>query len=323
MSIPAERLKEGSKIFVRGKILFSRLAKLIEGPALQRSIEQARKRGALYPIDVPHTTITLIDPQVLPQGDTPTVEEQFIQERFYDIKSGDNVGHKAFNLNDRSGMLPIVFEPIPADEQDGTGSHRQVILTSDLDTDLDVTLMVDVFKPKNYEKRGIGIGSVILNEPIRYYGSNINNNVLSKFGITLSGPVRRVNVDEARANVADTPDESENNAPQGTTLPSVTTDDGYVLPAPTPMVPAPVAQPVVQSAPAPAPVDNSAEIARLEAELAKDQAAQAQVQPETEPQPMTPEQQMLQIQQQAAAANAQDTGGSPFDVTITPGIGIN
>lgn len=301
MTIPAERLREGQQILVRGKVSFSRIASLIDGPALKKRIEQERARGSLYPTLVPHTTISLVDVQVLPLNpQAPTAEEQFVHEKIYEIKKGDNAGKRGFGIDNKSTFLPTVLEQDP----DNQGAYRQLVLEHDLAADMDVTLVIEVFKPKGYEKRGLGLQQVVLNEPVRYYASaGLDTSALAARGIVVNGPIRSVSAAEAPVDsqtaAADFAHEA---ALSGFDIPANTGADANGLPVPTPgavgVAPvqtvaaqafpqvAPQTAPASHQVPAAAPTapaipgalpGETAEqtIARLQQQLAETQAAQA------------------------------------------------
>lgn len=291
-TVPAERLREGSIIVIKGKLAFSRLAKVIDGQALADSVARQRAQGRLYPTDKPHTTVSLVDVELLPENPAAlTPEEIFVQESIYVSKQGENAGRTGYNIDNVGTSLPPVLELDPA-----TGTYSQVEITSDLDTGLEVMLVLNVFKPKSYEKRGIGISQVLVNEPIRYYSGGMSNQALAARGIVISGEVRPVTSPSAQP--------LGEAAPAGVPAGSVVTN-GLTLPGPgTPVqpvqqyapapaapvqqyAPAPVqpvqpvqqyapapAQPVQQYAPAPVETDQQRS-ARLEAELAALRAAQA------------------------------------------------
>lgn len=292
MSIPAERLQEGAQILVRGKISFSRLASLVNGEALQRSIEQAKKRGALYPTTKPHTTVSLVDAVVLPANPAGfSQEEQYVQEKIYAVKSGDNAGRQGFNIDNVSTYLPTVLELDP----ENAGTYRQLVLERGLASGLDVTLVIQVFKPAGFEKRGLGLQQVVLNEPVRYYTSGVDSSALAARGIVVNGPIKSViaadspAVDSTAAAAAFASEADR----AGFAVPANTSADANGYPVPTPgaqgVVPAPTpaAQQFPLSTPAPAavaapvaapvtPVETQEQvIARLQQQLAEQQAAQA------------------------------------------------
>lgn len=295
MSIPAERLREGQNILVRGKISFSRLAAHINGAELERSIANAIKRGSLYPTKKPHTTISLIDAHVVPlDANNPTIEEQFVAEKIYVTKTGDNAGKRGFSIDDTSPNLPQVFAP------SGHGTHKQIVLEGDLDSGLDVVLVLRTFKSGDYAKRGLGLSQVFLQEDLRYYqSSGIDKNALAALGITVEGPIRRIAASEG-VHVENQQETDEvampslvvqpEQAPQAGPAQSYAGDpSGFSMPTP-------------QAAPAPAPVqdDQAAKLAALHAQLAAlkaGQQAQAPVAPAAEPTPQ---------------------GGSPFDAGDSP-----
>lgn len=278
MTIAAETLTEGQTILVQGKLSFSRLARLIEGAELEKRIASSK---GFYPTKVPHTTISLIDARVVPADpNNVTTEEQFVQEKMYQVKSGDNAGKTGYNIDDKSGYLPPVFGP----SAENAGAYTQVILESDLASGLDVTLVLNTFKPAGYAKRGIGLQQVLVNEPVRYYSQGANTQDLAARGIVIDGPIKRVAGNDSTA-AAPAPEEHG----------ADTAADAYGNPAPAPMTsaPAPVQAPAPQAAPVAAvsqaqatgqpqaaPEESPAEeLARLRAESAANKGNSAFTQP--------------------------------------------
>jgi len=295
----ADQLRENQTIFLRGRISFSRLTRHIDGEDLVKSIAAARARGSKYPTTKPHTTISLIDAAVVPvDAQNPTPEEIFVNSKIYEVKKGDNAGKRGFSIDDKSPNLPPVFEPIPADERDGSGSHRQLVLPQDLDSGLDVTLVLTTFTQGDYANKGLGLQQVILNEAPRYYGGGgVDNAALSAIGVVISGPVQRIAPSAAPEGGAPAAD---GGLPQGT----VVTDEGFALPGPGAFAaPAPVAAPAqqpVQQQAAPTPSADVEALERQLAELKRQQAAQA-----------TPQGQ-----------SAFDAGDNPWGDAAGPGIGF-
>lgn len=309
MSISAENLREGQQILVRGKVAFSRLTALITGDELAKSIDRARKRGSKYPTLKPHTTISLLDPMVLfADSNAPTPEEQYVSERFYVGKSGANAGRRAYSIDSTSPFLPTVLEQDPS----APGAYRQLVLERDLDTDMDVTLVLQMFKPKDSEKRAIGLQQVILNEAVRYYNGGGGTDALAARGIVVNGPISAVS-----AAPADAPAAAPVAQQPGMVAPAVPTQDPWgapQVPANTHITPDGLAAPMpgAQGTPfaqpqAPAQVAPAQPVAP---------AAPVQQQAPAAPMAETPEQtiarlqQQLQEQQNAAAASG---GASAFD----------
>lgn len=284
MAIPAARLRPGQQIFVRGKLTFSRLASLIDGEALTRRIKQERDRGSLYPTEVPHTTLSIVDAEVLyADANAPTQEEQYVAEKFYSLKSGDNAGKLGYGIDNKSKILPTVLAP------NGDGTFSQLKLERDLASGLTVTLVLQVFTSGQYANKGIGLQQVVLMEEPQYYaGGGVDLGALAARGITVSGSIESVSApDPAAAGSAAASENFANEAQRagfdGAPLPNTTvTAQGFAAPTPgaqgTVPAPAPAAQafpvvpaqpvvPVQQVAPAVASANQNDEIARLRAEL--------------------------------------------------------
>jgi hypothetical protein len=246
-TISAESLRADQYVLVRGHTSFSRLARLIEGPELEKRAAEGAARGQQYPTNVPHTTISLVDPTVIFEDpNAPTQEELYVQGKFFQLHKGANAGKTSFSIDNKSTNLANVFEPDP----DNPGSHRQLILGSDLATGLDVTLVLRTFKPKNHPKKGLGLQQIILHEAPRYFSQSVNTEELAARGITISGPVTVVD---------------GHNLPNSAPLTHSTTvvaDDGLPMPGPSTAAPAPQAQAETLEQ----------ELARLRAEKAANEA---------------------------------------------------
>lgn len=194
-TVPAESLKEGSLIFVTGKLAFSRLAKPIDGQELAERVARQRAAGRTYPTTVPHTTVTLTDAKVLTADPTrATPEETFVHETLYVSKSGEHTGKTGYSIDNSGAGLPVV---LAKDEQ--SGEYSQVVLEKDLAAGLDVTLVLNVFKSPKYAKRGVGLSQVLVNEPVRYYSSGVDTDALAARGIVVRGPVQTVTAPAAEA----------------------------------------------------------------------------------------------------------------------------
>ena len=254
MSIAAERLRENETLYMKGNLAYSRLSAQIKGAELERRVAQAKARGQRYPTAKPHTTISIINPVVLPADpNNPTLEEQYLAEKIFTLKSGDNAGKKSFSVDNISNSLPQVFAP------NAEGKHEQVMLTGDLDSGLEVILAIRTFKSPQYEKRGLSLDKVFVQEPLRYYQSagGIDTAALAALGITIEGPVTRVSTADAPEVVNTQPDP----------------DQEPVAELPRPQAePAPVAQ---QPAQAQASDDGLDELERQLAELRQKKAAEA------------------------------------------------
>lgn len=270
MTVSAESLQPNVTVIVRGKTSFSRIASLIQGDELAKRVANTK---SLYPTREPHTSISISDPQIVPLNQQGlSREEQHVQERFYVSKSGANQGKTMYGIDNKSPYLPTVLAP----DESNPGSHAQVVLERDLDAGLDVTLVLKTFAPKGgYQKKGIGLQQVILNEPLRYYSQGVDENALAAIGVTVSGPLTQVNATDAPAS-ATPPPAQEGALPENTV---VDQDSGLPMPGYTPQQnaqPAQVDPAVAQAQQAPAPqaaqpqggISNEDEVAQLKAKLA-------------------------------------------------------
>lgn len=265
----AENLTEGTILMVRGKIAYSRLTKLIDGADLV-AVNQRKAANNMSPINSPHVTCALTQPQVVfTDPSNPSYDEQFVAERFYVSPKNPSAG-PMYSIDSKGKSLPTIA--VPSDK--GDDSYDQDTSGRELANGLDVTLVLRVYKPKNYAKRGMAIEHIVVNEPVRYYsGSNAATEALAARGIVFNAPPVAVAPSNEPAPVH--PDDEGNEpvvVPQGSRV-----QDGLVMPAPpaaTPVAPAPAPAPAA-AAPTVAPVaapaasvqeDLQAELTRLKAE---------------------------------------------------------
>lgn len=267
----AEKLTEGSLVMVRGKINFARLTKVIEGEDLERA-NQTKVANGMSPVNTPHVTATLSEPQVLfADPANPTYEESFVAERFYVSKKNPDAG-PLFNIDSKGNTPPTIAIPSPK----GDGTYDQDTSQQELANGLDVTLVLRTYKPKTYNKRGLAIEHVVVNEPVRYYsGAGSATQALAARGIVFNSPP--VTLPPSTQEVPAHPDDNQVAVP-----PNSQVQDGFVMPAPAPSEPAPAAPaPVQAQAPAQPAVDPAQDqVAALQAQLAALQAENQQIKDE-------------------------------------------
>ena len=269
-SISASQLTEGSAVLIRGKLAFARLTSLIEGAALAAS-DQRKVQNGMSPVGKPHTTATITEAEVqFADPANPTVEEQFVSERRYVSKKNPDTGAN-YSIDSKGTNLPIIA--IPSEKGDGT--YDQDTSGQELAQGLDVTLVLRVYKPKNFNNRGLSLDQVIVHETPRYYNAGgVATGDLAARGIVFNNPPRPVQAQAGSAVAA--PEEV------GTEI-----EDGLSFPAPQPAVApaqvqaAPVQEqptavapqataPAAAAAPTAAPVETAEEkLARLERENAE------------------------------------------------------
>lgn len=256
-SVQAEQLTEGTSVFIRGKLAFARLTRLIEGEELAR-VNQRKVQNGMSPVNQPHTTATITEAEVTyADPANPTLEEQFVAERRYTSKKNPDSGAN-YSIDSKGNNLPIIA--IPSEKNDGT--YDQDTSGRELDRGLDVTLVLRVYKPKNYAKRGLSLDQVIVHETPRYYGGGgVNAEDLKARGIVFNSPPRAVPASEA----------SPVGAAPGVEAADNGVEDDMSFPTPQPVAaPQAQAQPAPAPAPAAAPAEETAEekLKRLEAENA-------------------------------------------------------
>ncbi|WP_338675905.1 hypothetical protein V1460_25275 [Streptomyces sp. SCSIO 30461] len=276
-SISARKIAEGKNVFIRGKLGFAVLARLIEGAELVASDQRKTKNG-MSPVGKPHTTATIIHAEVqFADPSNPTLEEQFVSERRYDSSKHPETGPN-YSIDSKGSTLPVIA--IPSSKGDGT--YDQDESGQELAQGLDVTLVLRTYKPKNFENRGLALEQVIVHEAPRYYNAGgIDQAELAARGIVLNDTPRPVRATPAPAAAVPVATEVEDGlsfpAPQPASAPvAVTAQSPVQAQAPATAVAAPVAAPpapVAVAAAAPAPASARQEtleqkLARLEAENA-------------------------------------------------------
>ncbi|MGW2986416.1 hypothetical protein [Streptomyces goshikiensis] len=256
-SISASQITEGKNVFIRGKLGFAVLARLINGAELVTS-DQRKTMNGMSPVGKPHTTATIIHAEVqFADPNSPTLEEQFVSERCYDSPKRPETGPN-YSIDSKGSTLPFIA--IPSSKGDGT--YDQDKSGRELAQGLDVTLVLRTYKPKNFINRGLALEQVIVHEAPRYYGAGgIDQAELAARGIVLNETPRPVQV--ALAPAAAVPVATE-------------VEDGLSFPAPQPTsapvavaAPAPVQSALATATGAPAPVAAPAQRETLEEKLAR------------------------------------------------------
>ena len=280
-NIKAHQLTEGQTVVLRGKLEYSRLMSMIDGEELQRRIAQQRQLGSMYITDKPHTTVTLRGVQVIySDPNNPTVEEQYVAQKCYNSKKHPDKG-LMFNLDNKSPFLPPVW--VPANPANLTEGYVQLTdPEGELDSGLDISLILTTFKAGNNANLGLGLDSVVVNEEPRYYSNNrVDRDKLAALGIVFnSNPVN------PSYNMAPQADAQPTDQP----APAYTDNQGLPTPGigngPSAQAPAQQAQPQQNQAPAQA-------------------AAQPQVQQQVQPQQQAPQNNQYAFPQQGQPQQAQ------------------
>lgn len=307
-SIQAHQLREGQIITIRGKTGFSRLTRRIEGEELQAAIARQKQARIIYPTTTPYTTATIVGAEVIfADPSTPTPEEQYVHERRFTSRKKPETGLN-YSIDSKGNNLPIIAVPA----EDGSGTFVEDKSSRELAADVDVTLVLEVYKAKDQENRGLGLTHVIVNETPRYYtGGGVDKADLAARGITLAGNPQPRPAAGAQTTGESAPLEADGAASGGELPFPQPQAAGQVQAAP--VQPAAQAAPVAQSAPAP--------------------AEQTPVQPAA-PGQETPEQKLIRLQaevdqlqgapaQNAGSAVGAPTQAGPWDQQAQPGITYN
>lgn len=186
-------LTPNQPVFIRGKIDFARVSRLIEGAELDKHIAQTN-----YPTEVPHSSLTVKNVSIFPASGNDNdlnYNESYIQERFYDSKK--NPDKSPLYSAVRKKSLPYIFE------KNDDGTYDQIVRPEgELDRDLDVIVQIDVreFSANNKPAvKGTSLGAIYIEGPVRYY-SPIDTQALQNRGIVLSDSQVKPTVSAAQTN---------------------------------------------------------------------------------------------------------------------------
>lgn len=296
--IKAHQLNEDQTIVVRGKLEYSRLMSMIEGAELQRRIAQQRQMGSMYITEKPHTTVTLRGVQVLyADPNNPTIEEQYVAQKCYNSRKHPDKG-LMFNLDNKSPFLPPIWVPANPNNLD-EGYVQLTDPEGELDSGLDVSLILTTFKAGNNANLGLGLDSVVVNEAPRYYSNNrVDRDKLAALGIVFnSNPVN------PSYNLASQADNAQD---QGQSAPAYTDNQGL----PTPGIGAAPQVQQNQSAPQ-APVQPQQNQAPQTNQYAFPQQGQVQQSQPQAPQAPAPQQNQYAFPQQGQAQQGQQVPQAP------------
>lgn len=247
-TINTNQLTPGTTFMVRGKVTWSHIASLIQGKELEERIARERQAGRMGIIDRPHSTISIHEARVVyknPQAEQNPqlrrIEENYANETMF--ASSKHSGMNFTGVN-RTTRLPWVGTIAPGT----TEVQAMQALDAELAREMDVTLVMRVYKGGTGKNNGVNLDGIILNEPIRYFQS-VN---LSDYGLTFKPA-------EPAAPAAAPAGEEEPNPYAANTPPAGPFDSQPAAQAPVgappvaePMTPVQPAQPAQSSPAAPA-----------------------------------------------------------------------
>lgn len=178
-TIPDSQLEANKIILVRGNVEYCRLVTPIDGEELKRDIRR-RNSLQLTPIEKPYTSIQISNARIWPTtpDGSKSIEDQYVEERFYHRAEEADTDPWHYSLTNKSPFPNQFFmarEGTPLD-------CDQIFPEKELAVGLDVILMLRIYDT-NFQRKGIGLRGVILQEPIRYFSAN--NKALEAAGIII------------------------------------------------------------------------------------------------------------------------------------------
>lgn len=260
--ISPNQLKENTLVKVLGKVTFSRVTRKVDGDELAR--ENARRQShGIPPYSGPFITITVENARIVPANpNMMNLEEQYIQEKFY--AKNNTPGVMCYSYNSTSSSFPRLFQVKELPDGSYDKEHvEEVAPTGEPDSGLEVMLVLRIYKPKNYNNRGVALDCIIAQSKMRFYEAGSAIGQLKNAGIIVDSQLTENDRNEAREHagaampVANAePTATPVAAPQGDALSS----DAQAVTPVTPIAPtapayvnAPTAAAMPQPTPAAAP----------------------------------------------------------------------
>lgn len=163
--------------YVRGKLQYAQLIRPIDGIALQRKIEREKARGRKTIVDKPHRTVTLTNAVIeFPQNN---MLETYVTEHMYDsIAHPEN--NKMYQADVKGKYAPYFYTR-------DNNQLNEFVPEGELANGLDVTIVFEVYATSL--GNGLGIKSVIVNEPVAYYNVSTDP-ILAANGLTVNSLTR-------------------------------------------------------------------------------------------------------------------------------------
>lgn len=167
--IQPTQLQENSIILVKGKVNFSRVMSKFEGKELLKREHANKTRNPRYIEKTePYGTITISDAEIIPEvPGNLNINEQYIAQKFYKTATSNSYRYS----KDITGK----FLPFIAEKKENSNGYREVVNPEgELANDLEVILILRVFKPKNFNNKSISLQGILIEGKVQYYESNAN-----------------------------------------------------------------------------------------------------------------------------------------------------
>lgn len=209
--IDAIELEPNKIILVKGYVTFSKVMSKFEGEELTRREAEAQRRNPKYiPKNAPYGTITIKDAEIIPEVKGQlSINERYIDQQFY--QSGTDLSFKY--SKDIPSNLPFIAEK----KADGSGYLEIEKPSGELATGLEIILVLRTFKPKRYNKIGVAVYGILVEEEMKYFEGNSIKAALAKRGIIIDDSQAREYSDKKatvvqRENVQSMPKDLETNS---------------------------------------------------------------------------------------------------------------
>lgn len=147
--IRLQEIDAGAKVFVKGKVSYSRIGSYIEGEELDKYNE-----NRMFKKQQPFYTMTI--KEISNINSQSSLLGKYIAQRTYTSKKYPNNG-KCYTI-DGIGNLPEIMK------LNENGSYSKVNNENGLEiqSDTEVTLVLRVYKSKNYSNKGLGFNGILI-----------------------------------------------------------------------------------------------------------------------------------------------------------------
>ena len=188
--IKLSEIPSGTTAIVRGRVVYSSVASVVDGARLEAENQKAKSRGR-YPISGPYTSITIENPEIICENAELTA---FLEQKCYLSKISDM---PRYGVTNRGTSLPSAghFDA-------STGTVNEIILERELATGSEVQLLLRTYFSKRYNKHGLWLSAVVVMDPeINYRGGWSSTNIAN--GMEAANMTWVPLSNEARANAQD------------------------------------------------------------------------------------------------------------------------
>lgn len=187
--ISINELTPNDIIRVRGKVSWSHISYLYEGDELKAETEKRNQHSKFKTELTPHTRLSLTNAEIIeenPIPGQPSLLAQYIRQRMWLSTQNPELGYHYDAISKRKTPPEVYVHANP--NQTTVDQIYLTPKTQELAIGLDVTVVLRVYKPKNYGNNAIAFDSVIINEPPRFFQATGGGaeSVLQRLGLTVN-----------------------------------------------------------------------------------------------------------------------------------------